>query len=322
MLGSANKPKTLLEFHFACYCAFVSNDGALKTQAVRIAVLGGLLVFSLKLVGYALSNSVGLLSDALESTVNVGAAALTAWTVSIAARPPDQDHPYGHDKAEYLSSTLEGLLVGAAGVLILTTAIGNLQSPKVLNLTAPTLIVTVSASVFNFLLGQYLIRVGKRTSSIALEADGRHVLSDVLTSLGVIAGVILAAVTRISWIDPLIALLVALSVIVLAFNLVRRSVGGLMDTALSSNDQNSIRGVLEVFKHRYLEVHDLRSRSSGAKKFIDFHLIMPGESSVQAAHDLCDAIENALLEKLPDSSITIHVEPQDFVKGNAPDLRF
>lgn len=300
----------------------MSGDTALKTQAVRIAVLGGLLVFVLKLVGYALSNSVGLLSDALESTVNVGAAALTAWTVSIAARPPDQDHPYGHDKAEYLSSTLEGLLVGAAGVLILTTAIGNLQTPKTLNFSVLTLVVTISASLLNFWLGHYLVRIGKRTASIALEADGRHVLSDVVTSIGVIAGVTLAALTKIWWIDPLIALLVACSVIVLAFNLMRRSVGGLMDTALSTSDQISIHAVLEQYKNQYLEVHDLRSRSSGARKFIDFHLIMPGESSVQAAHDLCDAIENSLLEKLPDSSITIHVEPQAFVKGESPDLRF
>ena len=300
----------------------MSGDTALKTQAVRIAVLGGLLVFVLKLVGYALSNSVGLLSDALESTVNVGAAALTAWTVSIAARPPDQDHPYGHDKAEYLSSTLEGLLVGAAGVLILTTAIGNLQTPKTLNFSLLTLVVTISASLLNFWLGHYLVRIGKRTASIALEADGRHVLSDVVTSIGVIAGVTLAALTKIWWIDPLIALLVACSVIVLAFNLMRRSVGGLMDTALSTSDQISIHAVLEQYKNQYLEVHDLRSRSSGARKFIDFHLVMPGESSVQAAHDLCDAIENSLLEKLPDSSITIHVEPQAFVKGESPDLRF
>lgn len=300
----------------------MSGDTALKTQAVRIAVLGGLLVFVLKLVGYALSNSVGLLSDALESTVNVGAAALTVWTVSIAARPPDQDHPYGHDKAEYLSSTLEGLLVGAAGVLILTTAIGNLQTPKTLNFSVLTLVVTISASLLNFWLGHYLVRIGKRTASIALEADGRHVLSDVVTSIGVIAGVTLAALTKIWWIDPLIALLVACSVIVLAFNLMRRSVGGLMDTALSTTDQISIHAVLEQYKNQYLEVHDLRSRSSGARKFIDFHLIMPGESSVQAAHDLCDAIENSLLEKLPDSSITIHVEPQAFVKGESPDLRF
>jgi cation diffusion facilitator family transporter len=300
----------------------VSSESVLKTQAVRIAVLGGLLVFALKLIGYALSNSVGLLSDALESTVNVGAAALTAWTVSIAARPPDQDHPYGHDKAEYLSSTLEGLLVGAAGVLILTTAIGNLQTPKTLTFSLLTLLVTVTASSLNFLLGHYLIRVGKRTASIALEADGRHVLSDVLTSIGVIAGVNLAALTKIWWIDPLIALLVALSVIVLAFNLMRRSVGGLMDTALSTTDQIAIHTVLEQYKNQYLEVHDLRSRSSGARKFIDFHLVIPGESSVQVAHDLCDAIENSLLENLPDSSITIHVEPQDFVKGESPDLRF
>ena len=298
------------------------GDIALKTQAVRIAVLGGLLVFALKMIGYALSNSVGLLSDALESTVNVGAAALTAWTISIAARPPDQDHPYGHDKAEYLSSTLEGLLVGAAGVLILTTAIGNLQTPKTLNFSVLTSVIIISASVLNFLLGHYLIRIGKRTASIALEADGRHVLSDVVTSIGVIAGVTLAAITKVWWIDPLIALLVALSVIVLAFNLMRRSVGGLMDTALSTTDQMAIHAILEHYKLQYLEVHELRSRSSGARKFIDFHLVIPGESSVQAAHDLCDQIENALLEKLPDSSITIHVEPQDFVKGEAPDLRF
>jgi cation diffusion facilitator family transporter len=292
-----------------------------KTRAVIVAFFGGLVVFGVKLLGYALTGSVGVLSDALESMVNIAAAALAAWAVSLAARPPDEDHPYGHDKAEYLSSVLEGVLVGVAAVLIVVAARERLLDPRVLPLSVPGLLVTGLSSVLNFWLARYLIDVGRAARSIALEADGKHVMTDVITSIGVLGGVLVASLSGLTWLDPVIAMLVAVNVLKTGYDLIRHSLRGLMDEALSSEELTSIRAVLAPFAGRYLEVHDLRTRSSGVRRFVDFHLIVPSELSVQAAHDLCDEIENAIHVILPDSSVTIHVEPPEFRLGDLEESR-
>jgi cation diffusion facilitator family transporter len=293
-----------------------TSNQANKSRAVMIAFFGGLVVFGVKLLGYALTGSVGVLSDALESVVNIAAAALAAWAVSLAARPPDEDHPYGHDKAEYLSSVLEGVLIGMAAVLIVVAARERLMDLRPLPLSVPGLLVTAFSSLLNFWLARYLIAVGRAARSIALEADGRHVMADVITSIGVLLGVLVASLSGLTWIDPLIAMLVALNVLKTGYDLIRQSLHGLMDAALSSEELQSIHVVLESFKARYLEVHDLRTRASGARRFVDFHLIVASELSVQAAHDLCDEIENAIHEHLLDASVTIHVEPPEFRLGD------
>jgi cation diffusion facilitator family transporter len=293
-----------------------ASSQASKTRAVMVAFFGGLVVFGVKLLGYALTGSVGVLSDALESVVNIAAAALAAWAVSLAARPPDEDHPYGHDKAEYLSSVLEGVLVGMAAVLIVVAARERLLDPRALPLSVPGLLVTALSGLLNFWLARYLIGVGRAARSIALEADGRHVMADVVTSIGVLLGVLVASLTGLTWLDPLIAILVAVNVLKTGYDLIRHSLRGLMDEALSSDELASIHAVLESFKVRYLEVHDLRTRSSGVRRFVDFHLIVSSELSVQAAHDLCDEIENAISLRLSDASVTIHVEPPEFRLGD------
>jgi cation diffusion facilitator family transporter len=253
--------------------------------------------------------------------VNIAAAALAAWAVSLAARPPDQDHPYGHDKAEYLSSVLEGVLIGMAAVLIVVAARERLLEPRVLPLSVPGLLVTALSSVLNFWLARYLIGVGRAARSIALEADGKHVMADVITSLGVLLGVLVASLSGVTWLDPLIAMLVALNVLRTGYDLIRQSLHGLMDAALSNEELGALHLVLESFKSRYLEVHDLRTRASGVRRFVDFHLIVSSELSVQAAHDLCDEIENAIHERLPDASVTIHVEPPEFRLGDLESSR-
>ena len=293
-----------------------ASSQATKTRAVIVAFVGGVVVFGVKLLGYALTGSVGVLSDALESVVNIAAAALAAWAVALAARPPDEDHPYGHDKAEYLSSVLEGVLIGMAAVLIVVAARERLLDPRVLPLSVPGLLVTAFSSLLNFWLARYLIGVGRAARSIALEADGKHVMADVVTSIGVLVGVLVASLTGLTWVDPLIAMLVAVNVLKTGYDLIRHSLRGLMDEALSSEELTSIHAVLESFRVRYLEVHDLRTRSSGARRFVDFHLIVSSELSVQAAHDLCDEIENAILQRLPEASVTIHVEPPEFRLGD------
>jgi cation diffusion facilitator family transporter len=292
-----------------------------KSRAALVAVLGGVLVLSLKLLGAALTGSVGVLSDALESIVNVAAAAFTAWAVAFASRPPDESHPYGHDKAEYLSSTLEALLIGVAGALTIQAALDRLQNPRALEFVPIGFAVTIIASVVNVFLGRYLIRVGQRSQSAALEADGRHVLSDVYTSVGVIAGAVLAVVTGAPWLDPLLALGVAGLLMFTAFRLLRNSVSALLDPALSADDLRSLGAALERQRAAFLEIHDLRTRQAGSRRFVDFHLILPAGLSVGEAHARCDALEDAILEVLPGCSVTIHVEPEAFKQG-VPDVRF
>jgi cation diffusion facilitator family transporter len=294
----------------------------LKARAARYAIIGGVVVFGIKVVGYVLTGSVGILSDALESTVNVAAAAITAWAVSIAARPPDDSHPYGHDKVEYLSSVLEGLLIGMAAVLIIATARERFLDLKPITAPIPGMIVTALASILNLLLGRYLIATGRRVSSVALESDGQHVMADVITSAGVLIGVGLSVITSQWWIDPTIAILVALNVVWTAIMLMRRSIGGLMDAALSSAELETIHTVLNRFKDRYIEIHDLRTRTSGPRRFVDFHLILPGHTTVLDAHDLCDEIEAAIIAAISSASVTIHVEPTAFRIGSKSDVRF
>ena len=290
----------------------IPPDARLKHQAARLAIVGGVAVLAVKFLGYLLTNSVGILSDALESTVNVAAAALAAWAVSVSTQPPDDSHPYGHDKAEYLSSGLEGILIGVAAVLIVVAARERLMDPQPLELNLTGLLVTVAASGINLALGRYLVGVGASTHSAALEADGRHILADVVTSVGVIAGVIVAVVTRAPWLDPAIAILVALNVLRTGFELIGRSVRVLMDAAIPPEDLAAIQAVLLERRSRYLEVHDLRTRASGARRFVDFHLILPASTTVQTSHDLCDEIEHAIQARVPNASVTIHVEPPAF----------
>ncbi len=292
-----------------------------KIRVAKVALLGGLLVFACKLLGAYLTGSVGVLSDALESTVNIAAAIVMTWAVSIAARPPDKEHPYGHDKAESLSSLLEALLIGVAAALVMSAAVNRFAHPKILEFSWLGLIVTIVASLINFLLGRYLVTAGKRLSSSALEADGQHVLADVYTSVGVLSGALLATWTRIAWLDPLLALGVGALLLVTAAQLLRRNVNFLMDAALEPADLETLQVAFESQRAMYLEIHDLRTRLSGARQFVDFHLILPSGLSVLEAHSRCDQLENAILTALPNASVTIHVEPEEFLQGEYPDMQ-
>jgi cation diffusion facilitator family transporter len=283
-----------------------------KIFAARVALGVGALVFALKLLGAWFTGSVGVLSDALESSVNIVAAIVTAWAVGVASRPPDEGHPYGHDKAESLSSLLEALLIGVAAALVMTAAFGRLSDPQPLEFSPFGMGLTVLASLINFWLGRYLVGVGQRLHSAALEADGKHVLSDVITSLGVLAGVLLATWTHVLWLDPALALAVAGLLFWTAYRLLRQHINSLMDAALEPQDILAVQTVLERERNNYLEFHDLRTRISGKRKFVDFHLIVPAGLSVLESHTLCDRLETAIETALPNSSVTIHVEPEDF----------
>ncbi|RTH20360.1 cation-efflux pump [Thermus scotoductus] len=280
-------------------------------RAARLSLLVALWVLGLKSLAYLLTGSVALLSDALESTVNVAAALLALFAIRFAQRPPDETHPFGHSKAEYFSAVLEGVLVVLAAFLIAKESIPRLLHPRPLGDLGPGLLVSLLASLINGLLAWHLLRQGRRLRSPALTADGYHVLSDVLTSVGVLAGVSLAWATGLWVLDPLLALLVAGNILLMGFRLVRQSVGGLMDEGLSPAEVSRIRKTIaEALGGRALEVHDLKTRKAGNRAFLEFHLVVPGSMTVEEAHRLCDELERALEESFPGLAVTIHVEPE------------
>ena len=280
-------------------------------NAARLSLVVALLVLGLKAFAYLLTGSVALLSDALESTVNVAATLLALFAIRFAQRPPDETHPFGHSKAEYFSAVLEGVLVVLAAFLIAKESIPRLLHPRPLGDLGPGLLVSLLASLINGLLAWHLLRQGRRLRSPALTADGYHVLSDVLTSVGGLAGVSLAWATGLWVLDPLLALLVAGDILLMGFRLVRQSMGGLMDEGLSPAEVSRIRKTIaEALGGRALEVHDLKTRKAGNRAFLEFHLVVPGSMTVEDAHRLCDELERALEESFPGLAVTIHVEPE------------
>ncbi|RTG94084.1 cation-efflux pump [Thermus scotoductus] len=280
-------------------------------NAARLSLVVALLVLGIKAFAYLLTGSVALLSDALESLVNVAGALLALLAIRFAQRPPDETHPFGHSKAEYFSAVLEGVLVVLATFLIAKESIPRLLHPRPLGDLGPGLLVSLLASLINGLLAWHLLRQGRRLRSPALTADGYHVLSDVLTSVGVLAGVSLAWATGLWVLDPLLALLVAGNILLMGFRLVRQSVGGLMDEGLSPEEVGRIRKTIaEALGGRALEVHDLKTRKAGNRAFLEFHLVVPGSMTVEEAHRLCDELERALEESFPGLAVTIHVEPE------------
>lgn len=280
-------------------------------NAARLSLVVALLVLGLKAFAYLLTGSVALLSDALESTVNVAATLLALFAIRFAQRPPDETHPFGHSKAEYFSAVLEGVLVVLAAFLIAKESIPRLLHPRPLGDLGPGLLVSLLASLINGLLAWHLLRQGRRLRSPALTADGYHVLSDVLSSVGVLAGVSLAWATGLWVLDPLLALLVAGDILLMGFRLVRESVGGLMDEGLSPAEVSRIRKTIaEALGGRALEVHDLKTRKAGNRAFLEFHLVVPGSMTVEEAHRLCDELERALEKEFPGLVVTIHVEPE------------
>jgi cation diffusion facilitator family transporter len=287
------------------------------TRTVRIAigsVVVACAVLALKLAAWGLTGSVALLADALESVVNVAAAIAALIAVHYSSLPPDANHPYGHTKAEYFSAVLEGALIVLAAVAILHQAWGAYLTPHAPDQPAIGLLISAAATTMNAAWAAVLFRQGRRAKSPALLADGRHLVSDVVTSGGVLVGVGLVAVTDILWLDPLLAALTALNILWSGGRLVRESVGGLMDEAVEPCLLARIRTVVSDNGDGAIEAHDLRTRHAGRLTFIEFHLVVPGALSVDAAHEICDRIEAALKAEIDGATITIHVEPEGKAK--------
>ncbi len=283
-----------------------------RASLVRYAWLSigaAVLTIGLKFMAYVLSGSVGLLSDALESGVNLVAAVVALGALTVAAQPPDEQHNYGHDKAEYFSSGVEGALILFAAAGIFYTSIERLLHPRPLEQVGIGLAVSTLASGINFVVARVLLRAGKAHRSITLEADSKHLMTDVWTSAGVIAGVGAVGLTGWLWLDPAIALLVAANIVWSGFQLLRRSLSGLMDSALEDDERSRLTAILDRYQEQGIRWHALRTRKSGARWFATVHILVPGEWTVQAGHDLLETIEHDLLQNIPHLSVTMHLEP-------------
>lgn len=278
---------------------------------VWLSIGAALVTMAIKFIAYAMTGSVGLLSDAIESVVNLAAALVAMWALWLAGRPADEDHHYGHTKAEYFSSGVEGGLVVIAAVSIAFAAWPRLFRPQPLDNIGVGLAVSALAAAINGAVAYVLWRAGQARRSITLTADARHLLTDVVTTGGVIVALILVSLTRWYILDPLIAFAVAVNVLWTGGRLLRESGLGLMDVAISIEDQETINRTLEPFRARGVQFHALRTRASGMRRFVSLHVLVPGAWTVQRGHDLCEEIEAALRQALPESNVFTHLEPQE-----------
>lgn len=290
------------------------GTGALAKWA-WLSIAAAVATIGLKTGAYVITGSVGLLSDALESVVNLVAAIVALVAIKIAARPADDTHPYGHGKAEYFSAGAEGVMIFVAAALILIAAVDRLLNPRELESLGIGLAITLLATAINGVVGFLLIRVGRRHRSITLVADGKHLMTDVWTSVGVVLGVFLVGITGWLPLDSLVAIAVGINILWTGSQLMRHSARGLMDHALPEPDNAVVVDVLHGFTEQYapgeLEFHGLQTREAGRERFVSFHVLVPGAWSVQEAHDLVERVEAALREALPQVQIHTHLEPRE-----------
>ncbi len=278
------------------------------TRFAWLSIGAAVATIGLKVAAFGVTGSVGLLSDAAESLVNLVGAVVALVMLTIAARPPDEEHAYGHGKAEYFSSGVEGALIFIAAISIAYAAFVRWLNPQPLEAPGLGLLIAVVASAINFGVAQVLKRAGKEYNSITLEADAQHLLTDVWTSGGVIVALAAAAFTGWNWLDPLIAFAVALNILFTGFQLVRRSVLGLMDTALPSVDLKKINSILDGYKTQGIEFHAVRSRQAGARRFVSMHVLVPGKWTVQRGHKLLEKIEADIRSSFPAITVFTHLE--------------
>jgi cation diffusion facilitator family transporter len=274
----------------------------------------GLLVLALKVTAWWVTGSAALFSDAAESTVNVAAAIVALLALRFAAQPADANHPYGHDKAEFFAAVIEGSMIVLAAALIAEQAWQTFLHPEPLQHPLPGVVLNAGSSVINLAWSRMLLRSGTKLRSPTLMADGKHLLSDVVTSVGVLIGVGLVLLTGLPWLDPAVAVLAASYVLASGILVIKGSVGGLMDAAPAGEIVDRIRTIVGEQAQGAIEAHDLRTRHAGRLTFLEFHLVVPGAMAVQDAHAICDRIEAALKAEMDGLMITIHVEPEGKAK--------
>jgi len=290
-----------------------SNSAAPKmldlTRFAWLSIFTGFAVFGLKIGAYALTGSVGLLSDALESIVNIVAAVVALVALRTAMKPADERHHFGHGKAEYFSAQIEGFMILLAAVIIIGTAIERLLKPAPLEAVGWGLAISTIASLLNGGVAFVLMRAGRKYRSPVLDADGRHLLTDVWTSVGVLIGVGAVQVTGWLRLDALVAMAVGLNIIVTGVNLLRESTGALMDKALPAEDHDAIVSVLKKFESDNVKFHALQTRQAGRHRFVSMHVLVPAAWTIQQGHDLSEDLEGQIIDLLPDTTVHTHVEP-------------
>ncbi len=277
-------------------------------------IVVGIVVLAMKAAAWWLTGSAALYSDALESVVNVVASVIALLALRFAAMPADDNHPYGHQKAEFFSAAIEGGLIIVAAFSILQHAWSSWQAPAVFDAPWFALSLTVLSTAINGGWAALLMRVGRASRSAALVADARHLYSDVVTSVGILAGLGIVLATGLRWLDPLLAAATAVHVLWSGLSVVRGSVGGLMDEAPDPRTMERIRLAVNTHAAGAIEAHDLRTRHAGRFTYLEFHLVVPGGMRVDEAHDICDRVEEALRDEVPGLVVTIHVEPEGKAK--------
>ncbi|WAP69622.1 cation diffusion facilitator family transporter [Jiella pelagia] len=290
------------------------SKAPIAKRMAAATVVVALVVLAIKYYAYVLTGSVALFSDALESIVNVVAGLVALWAVTVSYKPADSDHPFGHTKAEYFSAVVEGVLIVVAALLILNEAWAAYWDPRGFEAPLEGLLLNGGATVINAIWATILIRLGRTHRSPALSADGRHIRADVVTSVGVIAGLAVATATGWTVLDPILAALVALNILWEGTRVVTSSLSGLMDQAIDAESEAKVRETISFNADGAIEVHDLKTRLAGRAMFIEFHLVVPGEMTVAKSHVICDRIEDALQDLFAGATVLIHVEPEDEAK--------
>jgi len=286
------------------------NRSAL-TRYAWLSIAAAITTMALKGTAYWLTGSVGLLSDAVESSVNLIGAVIALIVLRIAARPADENHAFGHSKAEYFASGAEGILILIAAMSISVAAINRLFFPQPLEQAGAGLAISTAAACMNFFVARILLRVGRQYRSITLEADARHLMTDVWTSAGVIAAILAVALTGWQKLDPIIALVVAANIVWSGYQLIKRSTSGLMDSTLPPEELALLKRILEKYMRQGVQHHALRTRQAASRRFISLHVLVPGSWTVDAGHELLEHLEADIRSTLPDVTITTHLEPQD-----------
>jgi cation diffusion facilitator family transporter len=280
-----------------------------KQTVAASTIIGGILIFAIKIYAWMISDSVALLSDALESIVNIIASTMMFTSIWISERPPDDDHRYGHQKIENISCLIEGILVIIAGVLIGRAAYGRLFTPITLERLDLAVLFSLFATSLNGLLSWFLMKTAEETKSMALEGDAVHLLSDVISSVGVAVGLYIGKILDIPILDPIMALIVSLMVIKMGLDLIWKAGGDLMDES-SAETEKDIRKIMDKHQTSFVDYHNLKTRKSGDRIFAELHLSLDGRLSVQEAHDFTDHLEGNVRDELPNVTLTIHIEPE------------
>jgi len=288
------------------------QNRASLTKFAWLSIGAAVSTIALKTGAYFLTGSVGLLSDAIESLVNLVGAVMALLMLSVAARPADEDHMYGHTKAEYFASSTEGLLILGAAIGIIVAAVQRLLQPKEIEQLGLGLAVSVAASLINLIVARVLLRAGKQRQSITLEADAHHLMTDVWTSVGVIGGVAVVGLTGWNILDPIVAIIVAVNIVWTGVKLIRRSVSGLMDEGLPEQEQKLIQNVMNKYREKGVNFHALRTRQAAARRFMSVHILVPGHWTVHDAHHIAEDFENDIREALGGAvTVLTHLEPAE-----------